>query len=179
MTRALLLVDIQNDYFPGGAYPLVEPEAAATAAARVLTAFRESGEPVIHVQHVWDAPDAAFMRPGTRGIETHDSVAPANGEQVMQKTEPDAFLGTNLAERLAALGVDQLVVTGMMTSMCIDSTVRAAAERGLAVQVVHDACAAPDLELGEVKVPGAQVHAAFIAALDGNFAEVVASADFD
>lgn len=178
MTRALLIVDIQYDYFPGGAYPLVEPEAAATAAARVLAGFRASGEPIIHVQHVWDAPDALFMRPGTRGIETHELVAPIDGEQVMQKTEPNAFLGTDLADRLAALGVDQLVVTGMMTSMCIDSTVRAAAERSLAVQLVHDACAAPDLEFGGVTVPGAQVHASFIAALNGNFAEAVASADF-
>lgn len=178
MTRALVIIDIQYDYFPGGAYPLAGPEAAAEAAARVLEHFRASGEAVIHVQHVWDAPDALFMRPGTRGIEIHESVAPIDGEQVIRKTEPNAFLGTDLGERLATLSVDEVVVVGMMTSMCVDSTVRAAAERGLTVQLVHDACAAPDLEFGGVAVPGAQVHAAFIAALDGNFAEVVASGDF-
>ena len=143
----------------------------------MLAAFRSSGAPVIHIQHVWDAPDAAFMRPGTRGVEINASVAPEADEPVVQKTEPNAFLGTDLAERLETLGAERIVVVGMMTSMCVDATVRAAAERGLAVQLVHDACAAPDLEFGGVAVPGAQVHAAFIAAL-GDFAEVLASADF-
>ena len=58
MSRALLIIDIQNDYFPGGAYPLVEPDAAADSAARLLEAFRERDEPVLHLKHVWDAPDA-------------------------------------------------------------------------------------------------------------------------
>lgn len=178
MSRTLLIVDIQNDYFPGGAYPLVGPDEAAAAAARVLAAFRASGEPVIHVQHVWDAPDAPFMRPGTRGIEIHEAVAPRGDEPVMRKTEPNAFLGTDLDERLAALGADELVVVGMMTSMCIDSTVRSAAERGLSVRLVHDACAAPDLELGGRMIPGAQVHAAFAAALGDGFAQLVESGEF-
>ena len=178
MSRALLVVDIQNDYFAGGAYPLVEPEAAATAAARLLAAFRSSGEPVVHMQHVWAAPEASFMRPGTHGVEIHELVAPVDGEPVLQKAEPNSFLGTGLADVLDSLGVDRLVVAGMMTSMCIDSTVRAAAERGLSVQLVHDACAAPDLEFGATSVPGAQVHAAFVAALGDGFAELVSADDF-
>ena len=62
MSRALVIVDIQNDYFPGGAHPLVGPETAAANAQQLLEAFRAGGEPLIHVQHVWDAPDASFMR---------------------------------------------------------------------------------------------------------------------
>lgn len=178
MSRALLIVDIQNDYFPGGAYPLVAPEAAADATAKLLAAFRASGETVIHMRHVWDAPEASFMRPGTYGVEIHHSVAPIDGEVVLQKSEPNSFLGTGLADTLDAQGVDHLVVAGMMTSMCIDSTVRAAADRGLNVQLVHDACAAPDLEFGATLVPGAQVHAAFVAALGDGFAELVSVDDF-
>lgn len=175
MTRVLLIVDIQNDYFPGGGMPLVGPERAAEAAARVLETCRAAGDPVIHVQHLWDDPEAFFMRPGTPGVEIHELVAPRAGEPVLQKEQPNSFLGTDLAERLDALGADSLLVVGMMTSMCIDSTVRAAAERGIPVRLVHDACAAPDLEFGGVTVPGAQVHAAFIAALGDGFAELVAS----
>jgi len=170
VTRALLIIDIQNDYFPGGAYPLVGSDAAAESAARALAAFRESGDPVLHVQHIWDAPDAPFMRPGTAGVEIHGAVRPLDGEAVLQKAEPNAFLGTDLAERLAGIAPDELVVAGMMTSMCVDSTVRAAAERGFSVRLLHDACAAPDLEFGGTSVPGAAVHAAFIAALAGGFA---------
>jgi len=99
MARALLIVDIQNDYFSGGANPLHEPEAAADAARRVLESFRAAGEPVIHVQHVWDAPDAPFMRPGTEGVEIRREVAPRDGEPVIQKHAPNAFLRTSLEQR--------------------------------------------------------------------------------
>ena len=175
MARALLIIDIQNDYFPGGAYPLVEPEAAARAAQRVLERFRERGEPVVHLRHVWDAPDAAFMRPGTDGVEIHPLVAPADGEAVIDKSEPNGFLGTGLAEHLRGDGIDELVVTGMMSSMCVDATARAAADDGFAVTVVHDACAAPDLAFEGREVPGDAVHAAFMAALADGYASVVSA----
>jgi len=149
MARALVIVDIQNDYFPGGAYPLHEPEAAAAAARDVLERFRKAGEPVFHVQHVSDA-DAAFMRPGTPGVEINDAVAPASGEPVIRKDAPNAFLRTPLERDLRARGVDAVVVCGMMTSMCVDATVRAAADLGFDVTVVHDACAAPGLAFGGV-----------------------------
>ena len=95
-----MIIDIQRDYFPGGAYPLVEPEAAAASARRVLDSFREAGEPVIHVKHVWDAPDAEFMRPGTEGVEIHPEVSPAEGEPVVEKSNPNAFLDTRLPAAL-------------------------------------------------------------------------------
>ena len=174
MSRALVIVDIQNDYFPGGAYPLVEPERAAAAAKRALEAFRAAGEPVVHLQHVWDAPEAEFMRPGTPGIEIHPDVAPAAGETVITKESPNGFLATDLEQRLRAIGAEQLVVCGMMTSMCVDATARAASDLGFEVTVLADACAAPDLEFGDVAVPAAQVGAAFLAALADSYAEVVA-----
>src|SRR5664279_4743409 len=92
MPRALVIVDVQNDYFAGGAHPLVEPDAAAANVRRLLDAFRARGEQLVHVQHVWDAPDAAFMRLGTRGIEIHDTVAPLAGELVVQKAHPNSCL---------------------------------------------------------------------------------------
>lgn len=113
MLRALLMTDIQNDYFAGGAHPLPAPEAAAAAARAVLEQFRRGREPVIHVQHVWDDPDATLMRPSTPGVEIHDSVAPRSGEPVIRKKSPNAFLETGLDEELRERGVDQLVVCGM------------------------------------------------------------------
>lgn len=180
MTRALLIIDIQQDYFAGGRHPLVGPEEAAAQAARLLAAWRERGEPVVHVQHIWDAPDAAFFQPGTPGVEIHPSVAPLDGEALVTKENPNSFLGTGLDERLRALAAEtdepvELVVVGMMSSMCVDATVRAASDLGYTVTVAHDACAAPDLEFGGALVPGAQVHAAFMAALDGSYAAVVST----
>jgi nicotinamidase-related amidase len=175
MPRALLIIDIQRDYFPGGAYPLVDPEAAADRAARLLAAFRASGELVIHLQHVWDAPDAAFMRPGTEGVQIHPAVAPAGGEPVLSKSEPNGFLGTELEATLRSREIDELVVAGMMSSMCVDATVRAAADRGFAVTVAHDACAAPELAFGGRTVSGRDVHAAFMAALGDGYAQLRAT----
>jgi nicotinamidase-related amidase len=175
--RTLLIIDIQRDYFPGGAYPLVEPDAAAAQARRVLDSFRAAGDPVIHMKHVWDEPEAVFMRPGTEGIEIHPEVAPGDGELVLEKTAPNSFVGTPLEEELRSRGSDQLVVAGMMSSMCVDATVRAAADLGLSPTVVHDACAAPDLEFNGVDVPGAAVHAAFMAALADGYAEVTSASE--
>lgn len=173
MTRALLLIDIQRDYFPGGRHPLVGSDGAADAAGAVLAAFRDSAEPIVHVQHSWDEPDAAYLKPGTEGFEHDPRVAPGDGEPVVVKQAPNAFIGTDLEERLRRDGIDELIVAGMMTSMCVDATARAAVDLGFTVTVVHDACAAPDLEHAGVRVPGEIVHAAFIAALADGYAEVV------
>jgi nicotinamidase-related amidase len=179
MTQALLIIDIQRDYFPGGAYPLVEPEAAAKAASGVLERFRGDGRPVLHLKHVWDAPDATFMRPGTDGVEIHPLVAPVDNEPVIEKAEPNGFLGTDLQDRLQSADIDSLVVVGMMSSMCVDATVRAGSDLGLTMTVVHDGCAAPDLDFGDAHVPGSAVHAAFMAALDGTYATVVGADELD
>ncbi|HWF72232.1 MAG TPA: cysteine hydrolase family protein [Solirubrobacteraceae bacterium] len=173
MARALLLIDIQRDYFPGGAYPLVGSDSAADAAAEVLERFRRDEAPVIHVRHVWDAPDAEFMRPGTPGVDHDARVAPRAGETVVVKEEPNAFLGTDLEQRLRAQSIDELVVAGMMTSMCVDATVRAAADLGFEVTVVGDGCAAPNLAHDGIEVAGEHVHAAFLAALADGYATVV------
>ncbi len=175
MARGLLIIDIQRDYFPGGAYPLIGPEQAAAAARRVLEHFRDSGEPVIHLKHVWDEPEASFMRPGTEGVEIHASVAPAEGEPVIEKGSPNGFMETALEQELRSREIGELVVAGMMSSMCVDATVRAAVDLGFTATVVHDACAAPDLEFGGEELPGATVHAAFMAALADGYAGVLSS----
>ncbi len=177
MPRGLLIIDVQRDYFPGGAYPLVAPAAAAEVAAGLLAGFRAAGAPVIHLQHLWDEPDAAFLRPGTDGVLPHPLVEPAPGETVITKQSPNGFLGTPLQAELAEQQIDELVVAGMMSSMCVDATSRAALDLGLAVTVVHDACAAPDLAFGDQQLPGAIVHAAFMAALGDAGATVLAAAD--
>ncbi|HEY7967017.1 MAG TPA: cysteine hydrolase family protein [Solirubrobacteraceae bacterium] len=173
MSRALVIVDIQRDYFPGGAYPLHEPEAAAAAARSVLDRFRADGAAVIHIQHVWDAADAPFFRPDTEGVEIHPDVAPAGGELVIHKDAPNAFLRTALEAELRSRGAEELVICGMMTSMCVDATVRAASDLGFTVTLVHDACAAPSLSFGGVEVPAPAVHAAFLGALADGYASVV------
>ncbi len=115
------------------------------------------------------------MRPGTEGVEIHPLVAPAGGEPVIEKAEPNGFVETALEEELRSRGIDELVVAGMMSSMCVDSTVRAAVDLGFTATVVHDGCAAPDLLFGRREVGGETVHAAFMAALADGYATVVSA----
>lgn len=175
---ALLLIDIQNDYFPGGAFELEGSEAAARQARAALDLFRERGLAVVHVRHESVRPGSTFFLPGTPGAEIHPLVAPAPGEAVVRKHFPNSFRETDLQARLQALGVERLVVAGMMTLMCVDATVRAAADLGYGVTVLSDACAARALEFSGQKVPAAQVHAAFLAALGMVYAQVEPTAAF-
>lgn len=177
MQRALVIIDIQNDYFAGGRMPLAAPEAAAAHAAVLLAAFRARGEPLFHVRHVSTRPGATFFLPETEGAAIHDSVRPLEGEPVIVKHFPNAFRGTTLAEQLRAAGIGRLVCAGMMTHMCIDTSVRAAVDLGFECSLAGDACATRDLSWGGSKVPAHRVHAAFLAALDGAFARVVPAAE--
>ena len=177
MTQALLIVDIQNDYFPGGKMELVGSDAAAGEASRLLRAFRERGAPVFHVQHISTRPGATFFLPDTEGAKIHESVAPAGSETVITKHFPNSFRETRLLEALRAAKIERLAIAGMMTHMCIDATTRAAADLGFQCTLAHDACATRDLAFGGSKVAARDVHTAFLASLNGAFAKVVAARD--
>ena len=175
MKNALLIIDIQNDYFPGGAMALHGPEAAAANAAKLIAAFRRSGNPVIHVQHVAARPGATFFLPDTRGAEIHDSVRPQPDETVIVKHFPNCFRETKLLDHLKGAGIDALTIAGMMTHMCVDTTTRAAADLGFTCFLAHDATATRELAFGGVKVPAEQVQLAYLAGLNGLFAKVQAA----
>lgn len=177
MSEALLIIDIQNDYFPGGKMELSGSEAAGTKAGQLLRRFRDKSLPVIHVQHVSTRPGATFFIPDTPGVEIHPSVAPLPGEPVFLKNYPNSFRETGLLEHLREKNISRLVIAGMMTHMCIDTTTRAAADLGFSCVVAHDACATRDLSFGGVTVPAAQVQGAFMAALNGLFAKVLSADD--
>ena len=174
---ALLVIDIQAFYFPEGMVPLVEPETAATKAAELIGAFRAAGRPVIHIQHLpkaVDEPDPTGIEPQYR---IHAEVLPKPGELVIGKHHANSFRDTELLDTLREMGVKKLVIAGMQTQMCVEAAVRAAADFGFDVTVVHDACATRDLSFDGTTVPAAQVHAAALAAMNGSYAKVVSTAE--
>lgn len=177
-SRALLIVDIQNDYFPGGKWPLSGQTEAAEAAAAVLAVFRSRGEPVIHIRHEILRPNAPFFVPGTPGAAIHPRVAPQGDEPVIVKNFANAFRETGLKALLADKGMTDLVILGSMTQNCIDSTARAAADLGYGVTVIRDACATLDLTFDGTDVPAAQVQAAYMAALAFGFGKVMTAEAF-
>ena len=176
--QALIIIDIQNDYFPGGKWALDGADQAADNAARLLAAARERGDLVVHVRHEFESADAPFFTPQSPGAAIHAKVEPVTGEPVVLKHKVNAFLGTDLKQTLDQQGVQALTIVGSMSHMCIDGITRAAADLGYGVTVIHDACASRDLEFNGVTVPAAQVHAAFMSALGFAYASVVSADEF-
>ena len=170
--RALLVIDLQNDYFPGGKMELRGVHAAADNAARLIAAAREVGDLVVHVRHEFTRPDAPFFVAGSEGARTHAKVSPREGEPVIVKHFASSFRDTELKALLDRHIIREVVICGAMSHMCIDAATRAAADFGYAVTVVYDACATRDLEFGGVAVRAEHVHAAFMAALGSSYAAV-------
>lgn len=177
MTQALLLIDLQNDYFPDGSMELHGACEALENARLLLEGFRKDRRPIIHVQHINTHVGATFFLPETEGVKIHKDLTPRDGETVLVKHAPSSFYGTNLAGHLKEQGLVSLMVCGMMTHMCIDTTVRAARDYGLTITLAGDACATRDLVFAGETIPARVVQKTFLAALQGVFAEVVETAD--
>lgn len=178
---ALIIIDIQNDYFPGGTMELVEPEKAALKAKEVLSYFRENKMPVIHVQHIAVQEGATFFLPNTKGAEINSIVAPLANEKVITKNYPNSFRDTKLLEYLHENKITNLIFAGMMTDVCIDATVRASMDNGFNNTLISDAVATRDRELNGKVVPASQINTAFLAglnALGGLYATVLSSDEF-
>jgi nicotinamidase-related amidase len=175
---ALIVVDIQNDYFPGGRWPLKGAEAAADNAARIIQASRDAGHTVIHVRHEFTSADAPFFAPGSDGAKLHPKVVNLGQEPVVLKHFANSFRETRLETLLEEQGIEDVIIIGAMSHMCIDATARAAADLGYNVKVIHDACATRDLEFNGATVPAAHVHAASMSALGFAYADVVSTEAF-
>lgn len=174
--RAILVVDIQNEYFADGKFPLFGIEDAAANAATVIAAARDRGDMIVHIRHEMPSSDAPIFAPGTDGVQIHPAVLPADGEPVVVKNFPNSFRDTGLKEMLEAKRIEDVVVIGAMSHMCVDATVRAANDFGYRTTTIHDACATRDLEFDGTTVPAAQVHAALMAALAFYYGEVIDTA---
>lgn len=175
MKIALLLVDFQNDYFPGGKMELVNIDNAAQNAEKLLVSFRERKNLIFHIQHIANSLEATFFIRGTNGAEIHEFMQPQDLERVIQKNSPNSFHQTSLLNELQCSGVEQLVICGAMSHMCIDATTRAASDFGFNCIVAHDACATRTLEFEGRSIPAYDVHGSFMAALGAAYAKVVST----
>jgi len=172
MKQALIIIDVQNDYFEGGKMPLHNPLKALENIEYVLTKFREKGLPVIHIQHICE-PDDDFFQPNTNGAEIHSRLTPLCNEYHFIKHMPSSFLGTGLEKLLKEEKISDVVVCGMMSHMCVDTTVRACQDFGLNVILLDDACATMDLDYNGEVISAETVHKTYMASLDGVFAKII------
>lgn len=172
---ALIIVDLQKDYFQGGKWELEGTATAATKAAILLKNFRAKGLPVVHIRHEFPTKDAPFFVADSDGAKVHSSVQEIEGEPVVVKHQINSFRETNLKDILEELKVESVLICGAMSHMCIDAVTRAANDYGYNCLVAHDACATLELEFNGVVVPATQVHAAFMAALGFAYAKVAST----
>ena len=178
MTKALLIIDVQNDYFKGGNMELVGMDNASENCRHLLNRFREDNAPIFHIQHIATRKGSTFFLQNTKGSEIHESVKPKEKETVVVKHFPNAFRDTELHGILQNSDANELVVCGAMTHMCIDTTIRAAFDLRYTCSLISDACATKDLEFEERTIKASEVQAAFMASLGIPFAKVVTTKEF-
>jgi len=178
MNTALLLLEIQNDYFPNGRIPLEKSLEASLKAQHMLQAYREKKLPIIHVQHISTHPDATYLLPCTKGAEFYSTVQPLKSETIIKKHYPNSFKDTMLLNHLIKNQINHLVICGMMTQLTVDATTRAGKDLGFTCTVLHDACAAKQLDFNHNVISAQNVHYAFIAALQPAYATIISTEDF-
>lgn len=177
MNTALVIIDIQNDYFPHGKCELFQAEQALTVTKKLLEHFKTKKLPIFYVQHI-SPENATFFLPNTKGVQIHKDIEPSSPKNVIVKHMPNSFHETSLHEMLSSLSIKNLVMCGMMTHMCVDTSVRAAKDLGYYVTLIADACATKDLEWNGRKLPASFINDVYMASLNGKFAEVMTSVDY-
>lgn len=164
--KALLIIDIQDFYFPGGKSALVDPEKAAANAALLLSDFRSKNLMVIHVRH--------NSEPGGK---INDAVRPLPTEKIISKDAVNCFVGTDLLDFLRNSKTDTLVICGMQTHMCVEAATRAASDYGFKCILIHDACATKDLKFGDKIIKAEDVHYSTLSTLK-NYARVISTVEY-
>lgn len=163
---ALLLIDIQDFYFPGGDMPLYEPEKAAGKAAMLLEKFRSDKKNVIYIKHNYE--------PG-HGI--HKSVKPRDGEKIFIKNDVNSFIDTGLNGYLQEHHINHLIICGMQTHMCVEAAIRAAADMGYQCTLIYDACTTRDLKFKDHIITAVDVHLSTLSTL-GSYAKIMSAEEY-
>lgn len=177
MKTALLLIDIQNDYFTEGKHPLYHAQETLETAKKLKRLFEERHVPVYYIQHI--APFfAPFFAAHTKGADIHEALMPCDPDTIIIKHTPNSFHNTRLQDVLKAAGIKKLVICGMMTHMCVDTTIRCAKDLGYRTILISDACTTSDLHWNDTCIPATMVQAVYLSSLHPRFAKVMTYAEY-
>jgi nicotinamidase-related amidase len=170
---ALLIIDVQDGFIQSDYWGRRNNPQAEENMALLLAEWRKHKRPIVHVQHMSTTPNSP-LRPDSAGNAIQQIVAPIEGELIIQKTVNSAFIGTDLEARLRQDGVDSVVVVGLTTNHCVETTTRMAGNLGFVTFIVADATATFD-RVGHdgVHYPAETIHAVSLASLHGEFATVI------
>lgn len=177
MKRALVVIDVQNEYFHG-ALPITGREDSLGKICRVMDACADAGIPRIVVQHTMPSPDLPIFQRDTPAWALHPEIAARGGEHTVEKNLPGSFTNTDLEAWLRKQGVETLVVSGYMTHMCCDTTARQAVHRGFKVEFLSDATGTLPLDNSAGKVSAEELQRSILCAQQHLLSEVISTADW-
>ena len=176
MKRALLVIDVQNEYFQG-MLPVSHPKGSLENILKAMDRAREAGVPVVVVQHESPAGSPVFVQ-GSATWELHPEVASRPSDLLLAKTLPGSFTHTNLEPWLKENSVDTVTICGYMTQMCCDTTSRQAFHRGYQVEFLSDATGTLDIENEAGKVTAEELHRAILVTQAMRFSRVMSTAEW-
>jgi nicotinamidase-related amidase len=172
MKEALLVIDVQNEYFTGK-LPVSYPQGSLENIMKAMDRAHISGIPIAVVQHTNPAPDAATFRKGTPGWEVHDEIRQRNFNILVEKTLPGSFTGTGLEQWLKDQNVTTVTIAGYMTQMCCDTTARQAFHLGYGVNFLSDATGTLSVTNTAGTISDADLHRAILVTQQMRFSRVM------
>ncbi|WP_239351209.1 cysteine hydrolase family protein [Snodgrassella communis] len=179
MKQSLIIIYVQNDYFEQGKMELYQPQRALEKILKLREHFRQHQLPVFYIQHINIRKNATFFLPESHGVSLHPQLLPlaSQNEFIILKNHPNSFWQTDMHQQLQQQSIEQLVICGMMTHMCIDSTTSYAAELGYHPILIADGCTTRDQEFNGTLTKASDVQNSFLAALT-TFAKVQSAEQF-
>ena len=177
MTRkALIVIDLQNDYFKNGKMELYNIDTALKNTNRLIEFARNNKYEIFFIKHLANTNKATFFIPNSYGAELYKDLNIQN-DKIITKHYPNSFRETKLQKELENLNITSLIICGAMTHMCIDTTVRAGYDLGYNITLAHDACATKDLIFNNQIIKAHYIQNGFISALDGTFCTALSTND--
>ena len=173
--RALIVIDVQNEYFDGGALRITHPSPTESLAniGRAMDKATERGVPTVVVRHTEPDPDAGMFREGSDAWLLRPEVDERPRDHLVEKSLPGSFTDTDLSDILASNAIDTVAIVGYMTHMCVDTTAREAAHRGLSVEILSDATGTLALETSGGSATGEELHRSTLVAQGQFFADIL------
>lgn len=177
MKRALLVIDVQNEYFTGK-LPVSYPKDSFNNILRAIDHANELNIPIVIIQHTAPQKDSKTFVKGSKEWEVHTEVLNRKYNYIVEKNLPGSFTGTNLEELLKSMGIDTVVITGYMTQMCCDTTARQAMHLGYSVEFLSDATGTLDIANYAGEVSAEELHRAILVTQAMRFSKVMTTAEW-
>ena len=177
MTEALLVIDVQNEYFTGK-IPVTYPHGSIVNILQAMDAAHAAQVPVVAIQHSNRAAGAVTFVPGTPSWDLHPDVRKRPHDLLIEKTLPGSFTHTDLGSWLKDRGISSVTIAGYMTQMCCDTTARQAFHRGYGVKFMSDATGTLSIANSAGAISDADLHRAILVTQQMRFSQVMTTAEW-